>query len=398
MIGGSARMIVRLLALVGKELVEVVRRPGALFSLIIGPFLILAVFGLGYNGVRRPLETIIVIPPSSGLSSDPVRYQDLAGGGLHIAAVVPDAGSAETRLDERAVDVVIVAPEDPAAQFERGEQSVIEVQVNLVDPIQASYAGFLADNLASAVNEEIIAEAVEEGQGYVLSRGASQAAAIPPEVVAAPTRADLINVAPTQPDVVAFFGPAVLALILQHLAITLVALSLVRERTTGVIELFRVSPVTAGEVLSGKVIAFGLIGGAIAAITIVLLVGLLGVPLLGDPWLLVAAIGLELLASMAIGLAIAVLSDSERQAVQLSLLVLLASVFFSGFVLAIEEFNLPVRILAFSLPVTHGIRLMEDIMFRGDTGPAWEYAALGLIALVWMVVAWVGLRRSMARA
>ena len=49
---------------------------------------------------------------------------------------------------------------------------------------------------------------------------------------------------------------------------------------------------------------------------------------------IVLAIALLLVASLGLGLFIAVVSDSERQAVQLSLLVLLASVFFSGFVLS----------------------------------------------------------------
>ena len=44
------KALTRVLAFVGKELVEVVRRPGALFSLILGPFLILAIFGAGYSG------------------------------------------------------------------------------------------------------------------------------------------------------------------------------------------------------------------------------------------------------------------------------------------------------------------------------------------------------------
>src|SRR3546814_2948786 len=61
------------------------------------------------------------------------------------------------------------------------------------------------------------------------------------------------------------------------------------------------------------------------------------------------------------------LSDSERQAVQLSLLVLLASVFFSGFVLAVDEFTPPVRAIAYTLPVTHGIQLLQDFMLRGST-------------------------------
>ena len=73
---------------------------------------------------------------------------------------------------------------------------------------------------------------------------------------------------------------------------------------------------------------------------------------------------------------------SERQTVQLSLLILLASVFFSGFVLPLEEFNAPVQALAFLLPVTHAIRLMQDVMLRGSTLYLWEFGALAAIAAV----------------
>jgi ABC-2 type transport system permease protein len=99
-----------------------------------------------------------------------------------------------------------------------------------------------------------------------------------------------------------------------------------------------------------------------------------------------------------LGLFIAVISDSERQTVQLSLLLLLASVFFSGFVLPIEEFTAPVRIAAYVLPVTHGIRLIQDVMLRGWTNEAWEMLALAVIAAVLLVVTWTLLRRSMTRA
>ena len=57
------QMLTRILAIVGKELTEVVRRPGAAISLIVGPFLIMALFGVGYQGARAPLRTIVVVPP-----------------------------------------------------------------------------------------------------------------------------------------------------------------------------------------------------------------------------------------------------------------------------------------------------------------------------------------------
>ena len=391
-------VLIRLMAFVGKEIIETLRRPGAILSLVLGPFLIMAVFGLGYSGVKRPLETVVVAPATSGLPADKQTYQDLAGGGLHIGQVTQDRAAAETLLEGGNVDVVIVAPADPEAEFRAGKQSVIEVLVDAVDPVAENYAGFLASGLAAAVNREIISRAAAEGEGYAIAAGQAEAAAIPPDVIAAPTKAEIRNIAPSTPNVIAYFAPAVLALILQHLAVTLVAMSLVRERTSGLIEIFRIAPVSAAEVLTGKLLAFGLIGAAIAGLTVALLVLGLGVPMIAHVGIVALAVGLLLLASIGLGLLIAVVSDSERQAVQLSLLVLLASVFFSGFVLPITEFTQPVRAVAYTLPVTHGIRLLQDLMLRGSTTHAWEFLALIVIAMVTLVLAWVGLRRGMRSA
>ena len=116
-----------------------------------------------------------------------------------------------------------------------------------------------------------------------------------------------------------------------------------------------------------------------------------------QPAAIALAIGLLLLASLGLGLLVAVVSDSERQAVQLSLLVLLASVFFSGFVLAIDEFTPPVRALAYLLPVTHGIRLLQDLMLRGSTTHLAVRRA-GRHRPVTLAVAWLLLRRNMRTA
>jgi ABC-type multidrug transport system permease subunit len=80
------------------------------------------------------------------------------------------------------------------------------------------------------------------------------------------------------------------------------------------------------------------------------------------------------------------------------LLVLLAAVFFSGFVIAISEFSDPIRWLAYLLPATHGIQLSQDIMLRGGVTQPWEFVALVAIAAVTLFIAWLGLRRAMTRA
>ncbi|HEV7810696.1 MAG TPA: ABC transporter permease, partial [Candidatus Limnocylindrales bacterium] len=210
------KTLTRVLAVVGKELVSILRRPGALISLVLGPFLIMALFGFGYSGYRRPLDTIVVLPASTGLSPDLATYRQVAGEGLNIVEVTPDEASAMDRLAHQQVDVVVVAPPDVQERFKAGQRSQVDVRVNITDPVEGSYAVFLSRGLEAAVNRQIIQQAAAQTEGYAVGQGATGANQIPPDVIAAPTQANLVNVAQSSPTVVQYFGPAVLALILQH--------------------------------------------------------------------------------------------------------------------------------------------------------------------------------------
>jgi ABC-2 type transport system permease protein len=395
---GAAKIATRLLAFIGRELIEVRRRPGALASLVFGPFLVMAVFGLGYNGYKKPLPTLLVIPATSGLPADVETYRGVAGAGLEIVEVVPDDTGVNERLASGEIAVVGIAPANARETFESGQQSNIEIRIDVADPVQAAYASLMANEFANSVNQEIIRRAAEEGQAEAEQQGIPDAGRIPPDVIAAPTRAEVVNIAPEVPDVVGYFAPAVLALILQHMAVTLIALSVVRDRMSGTMELFRVSPVSAWEVVTGKILGFGALCAAIAMVSLVLLIVGLNVPMLGGPGVLAGVVALLIAASLGLGLLISIVSDSERQAVQLSLLVLLASVFFSGFVLPISEFNTPVRIAAYLIPVTNGIDLMQDVMLRGTIRDPWQLWLLAAIALVLLLACWMLLRRAMTRA
>jgi ABC-2 type transport system permease protein len=221
---------------------------------------------------------------------------------------------------------------------------------------------------------------------------------VPPEVIARPTTAETQNVAPTDPDVLNFFGPAVFALVIQHLAVTLTALSMVRERLSGQMDRFRVAPVSSMELLVGKYVAYAALSLAVSAIVGVLLVAVLGVPMLGG-WLLFVGIVLLLtFASLGVGLLISLIADSERQAVQLSMLVLLASVFFSGFVLPVSDFAEWTQYIAYLLPVTHGIATLQEHMLRGVVSDQWMLLALAVIGIVLYIGSLIRLRRVLRTA
>jgi ABC-2 type transport system permease protein len=385
--------IVRMASFTGKELREVLRRPGVLLSLIVGPFAIMFVFGLGYSGYRDPFRTEIVIPADANFPRDAEYYESLAPGRLEVVEVSEDAEAAEARLRDGDTDLLIVAPENASAELREGRQTTIRVAWNEVDPVYDQLAGLATSILTSSLNAEIIEQAAAEGISFAEAEMGAEAPSVPPEVIARPTTAETDNVAPTEPAVLNFFGPAVFALVIQHLAVTLTALSMVRERLSGQMDRFRVAPVTSMELLVGKYVAYAALSLAVTAIVGALLVGVLRVPMLGGWPPFVGIVLLLTFASLGVGLLISLVADSERQAVQLSMLVLLASVFFSGFVLPVTDFAEWTQYIAYALPVTHGIATLQEHMLRGGVADEWMLVMLGIIGLILYVVSLLRLRR-----
>ena len=108
---GLLTAMLRILAVLGKELLETFRRPTAVASIVFGPFVILIVFGLGYLG-QPSIRAALVIPDGSGLPTDLATYQDHAEGGLTIVAIDAAEETARDRLRAKDVDVIVVAPDD----------------------------------------------------------------------------------------------------------------------------------------------------------------------------------------------------------------------------------------------------------------------------------------------
>ncbi len=396
---GLLKTWTRTTSFIGKDVLETVRRPGALFSLIFGPFVIMGLFGLGYSGQYRPLNAVLVLPASANLPRDLNFYTQFTGESVKIVEITDSADQARQRLQRQEIDLIVIAPPDVEQNFLSSRQAVIGIEYNELDPVRDNYARFVAYRQVQELNRLIIEQAVAQGQQYVLqTTGAQPPIVVPPQVVASPTRAETRNLAPVSPNVVAFFAPAVLALVLQHMGVTLTALSLVRERLSGAMDIFRVAPVRALEILIGKYLAYAFFNLSIAAGLSFLLVGVLKVPLLSTPGDVAWVVALLSFASLGLGLLISTVVDSERQAVQLSMLVLLASVFFSGFVLPLDQFITPLRIAAYSLPVTHGIQLLQDLMLRGGTNQGWELFVLGGIGVALFLLTSLTVRRNLRSA
>ncbi|HKY49689.1 MAG TPA: ABC transporter permease [Candidatus Limnocylindria bacterium] len=387
----------RVFAVIRKELIELVRRPGAVLSLIFGPLLIMGLFGLGFSGARRPFDAIVVLPAASELPRDPAFYQRVSRSALTIVSVTEDVEAARGRLDSGTVAMLVIAPADARQRLERGEHATVRVELNQLDPVADAIARSVADIIAYEMSAELIAAVAREGLGrpeaaVVVARSTA------PETVARPVKAEVQNRAPVRPSLLTFFAPAVLALVLQHLGITMTALSMVRERGSGAIDILRVAPISTIELLLGKYIAYAITSLVVAALVLVVTTNLLQIPFLGDTLELATLVVLLTFAALGTGLLISLWSDSERQAVQLATLVLLLSVFFSGFVIPVSELRMPVQALAYALPVTYAIPAFQQEMLRGQLPDATALAAMAAIGALLFILSAARLRQVLRRA
>ncbi|HNP87738.1 MAG TPA: ABC transporter permease [Kouleothrix sp.] len=378
------KSVIRLLSFFSKEVNEIRRQPKLVLSLLLGPFLILLLFGVGYQGERPKIRTVLVVP-QQGLQM--IKVEDLQraiSANFTLVDTTSDAQAAQAMLQTGQADVIETLPSDIEQILTSGKQATINFAYNEINPLNEQWIQYLAYAQVNEINRAIQTKAVQQLQGEIQAAGVRTT--YNPDVLVTPVRFDYKNVRGKALDFMTFYAPGVLALIVQHIAVTLGALSLVRERLLGAIELFRVAPVSINQLLLGKYLGFTLFIGLILAALVALLVFTpLAVPFLGDIATFLAFALLFTLASLGIGFLISAWSSSDSQAVQLSMLVLLMSIFFSGFFLPLENFASEVRYVGYALPLTHAITGFQAIMLRGIAPTLFAWEALGAIAAITFV-------------
>ncbi|HSJ54005.1 MAG TPA: ABC transporter permease [Anaerolineae bacterium] len=499
------RFLVRTSAFIRKEIVEILRQPRLLITLVLGPFLILLLFGIGYSANPIPVRTVFVIPEDSEL-----RETIEAEGTQLIQQMVfegittnPEVAKGQLRAGE--VDLIIMVPGEVEETIRANQQATFTVVHDEIDPVRSNYIQAFADIYVNEMNKRMLRTFTEESQeeaatlqpeiaearesaasmrraveaddeaeaqqqldelesdvsaleaallvgGFVMSqqgagsdanagesedpaalvedmqsnvqelrdgnRSQSEASnnlaeieqdlatlettiqdfqSIDANVLISPFRSELETIMPVDITLVDFYTPGVIVLLLQHLSVTFGALSIVREHRLGTMELFRAAPLSAFEVLLGKTISYLFFTALLATVVIGLLFLTLGVPMLGDWGHLALIVGALLYTSLGLGFLISLLSKTTSQAVQYSMLALLISVFFTGFLLSLDLLIPSVRLVSWLVPGTYAIDLLQNVMLRGrEVNLVWISILAGIGALLFLVD-WLLLRRAMAR-
>jgi ABC-2 type transport system permease protein len=431
-----AKFLIRISSFISKELTEILRQPRLILTLVFGPFLIMFLFGLGYPEQNRTLRTTFVAEDPTDVQGNLELFTGSASPAIADQDMESNKELALAKLALNQTDLVIVIPPNPLETIENNEQAVFTIYHNEVDPFQIAYINSVARIYVDDVNRRLLQEVTEQGQANAgnlqtslenaITKTQTLKQAIPPgdtstaaqvtdlendlttahdqlttfrslgsSVIVNPFNADTTPLSNIMFTPTEFFAPAVIVLLLQHLSITFASLSIVRERRSGIIELFRVAPISAFETLIGKFLSYLLFEILLAGVITFLAVWLLKVPMFGN-WINYAlAVIVLLFTSLGVGFLISLISQTDTQAVQYSMLLLLASIFFSGFFLDLRLMWEPMKVLAWSLPATYGIRMLQDVMLRGASAPSMLLYGLALIGAGLFFLDWFILRRRM---
>src|SRR5881296_2328641 len=151
-----------------------------------------------------------------------------------------------------------------------------------------------------------------------------------------------------------FFVPGVIGVVLQIGTTVAAAMALVRERERGTLEQLLVSPLSRAGLMLGKLVPYLCIGMAMALVLFTIMRFVFFVPIEGNVFAL-----------LSLGLLVGTKAENQMQALQMSMVFLLPSVFFSGFIFPRETMPWIFYALGALFPTTYFIALMRAIILRG---------------------------------
>jgi ABC-2 type transport system permease protein len=162
------------------------------------------------------------------------------------------------------------------------------------------------------------------------------------------------------------FVPGIMAMVLLLISTMMTSLAIVREKELGSMELLLASPMKPLVLILSKVVPYLIISLFNWLMIVILSVWLMEVPINGSFLLLFLVSLVFIVASLALGLFISSITDSQQVAMMISLMgMLLPTLILSGFMFPIENMPLPLQVVSNIVPSKWYYSIVKDIMIKG---------------------------------
>ncbi|MFZ3204269.1 MAG: ABC transporter permease [Pseudomonas sp.] len=326
----------RLTAVIVKELRQL-RRDRLTFAMIVGiPLLQLVLFGYAINMDVRGIDAAVLDQANTARSREVVAEIG-SSQILNLRYQLSNPQQMDSLLRQGKISAALVIPRDFEARLE---------------------------SRGSLPQGRLPLQLIVDGSDQSVQASARQLASYPLPGWESRQGVELVNF--YNPGRLAALNtvPGLIGVILTMTMVMFTAIALVRERERGNMEMLITTPLSPWELTLGKVLPF--VGIGLLQVTVILLTGrlLFEVPIRGSLLELYGASLLFIAASLALGVFISTLAQTQFQAMQVAVFTFLPQILLSGFMFPFAGMPKAAQWFAELLPLTHFLRLARGIMLR----------------------------------
>jgi len=340
--------LARVLAMLGKEFIQM-RRDRLTLGMLIGiPLMQLFLFGYAINMVPRHLQTVVSI-------SDPGPFSDSIVAALSNSSffdVVKATNSPEVArrmLADGSASFAIEIPVNFSRDLVRGAVPDLLVEADATDPAAGSYAiGALPQLVTTALRDDLV--------------GPLAARAMPTPAFNTVIH-NLYNPENlTQYNIV----PGLLGVILTMTMVMATSIALTRERERGTYENLLAMPTTPVEIMIGKIVPNIFVGAFQCALILLVAKFVFAVPMIGSFALLAVTAAIYITALLGVGYTISTIAQNQMQAMQMTFFFFLPSIMLSGFIFPFHGMPNWAQWLGEVMPITHFLRIVRGILLKSN--------------------------------
>jgi ABC-2 type transport system permease protein len=333
-------------AILLKEFTTVFRDPMTLFFMLFPPLVEMIAFGFALDNDVKYMATVVY---NQDKTVESRRLLDMFAN-TETFRIIREVGS----VDEL------------AAEIRRGHAYVgIQIPPEFSHNLYSG-SGAKIQVLIDGSNSTTALQALNTSMGITLTRAVGmlmeRAGTLNLPVEVRPQM--LFNPSMRSPN---FYLPGVIGVVLQIATTFATAMSLVRERERGTLEQLLVSPLSRWGLMLGKIVPYLVIGFIMACSLFLLMRYLFQVPIAGSVTVLLGATVVYIFSLLSLGLIVSTRATNQMQALQMTMTLILPTVFFSGFIFPRETMPAIFYWLGAALPTTYYIRLLRGTILRGAT-------------------------------
>ncbi len=339
----------RMLAVFIKEFQQMMR-DRLTFAMAVGiPIIQLVLFGYAINTDPKGLPTAVVSSDSSAVARSFVAALQNTGY-FRVTHTGTREDEGEALIENGQAQFLVVIPPNFSRRLVRGERPAILVSVDATDPS--------ASGNAIAALTVVATQALQHDLSGPLRSLQSTA---PPFELRVHRRYN--------PEGLSRYNivPGLIGTILTMTMVMLTGLGMTRERERGTMENLLATPVRPSEVMVGKILPYVVIGYIQLGVVMLAAFLLFEVPMVGSFALLMAMIGVFIIANLGVGFTFSTIARNQLQAVQMTFFFFLPSMLLSGFMFPFRAMPQWAQWIGEVLPLTHFLRIVRGILLKGNT-------------------------------